>query len=112
MKQISVELLADKVKEKRGIRTQADIEQLTGINRQVIGRIEMGKYIPSVPQLNVLLEKLGIEFNEILEKKEQSVFAAMMGEAKTEQEKAGFEKMIAMMLCLRKYERLRGLKDA
>lgn len=112
MKQISVEYLAKKVKDKRGERTQADIELLTGINRQVIGRIEKGKHIPSLPQLNTLLEKLEIDFEEITETKEQNIFAAMMGEAKTNAEKEGFEKMVSMMLCLRKYERLRGVNNA
>lgn len=112
MKQISIEILSKKVKEQRGERTQADIEALTGINRQIIGRIEKGKHIPSLPQLNLLLEKLDINFEEITETKEKSVFAAMMGEAKTEAEKEGFEKMVSMMLCLRKYERLRGVNNA
>ncbi|MGG5252410.1 helix-turn-helix transcriptional regulator [Neobacillus sp. SM06] len=112
MNRISVELLANKVKEKRGERTQGEIETITGINRQIIGRIENGKHIPSVPQLNALLNTLGIDFHEIIESKEKSVFAAMMGEAKTEAEKEGFEKMISMMLCLRKYERLRGIGNA
>lgn len=112
MNQISVELLARRVKEKRGERTQGEIEALTGINRQIIGRIEKGKHTPSVPQLNLLLETLGVEFSEIIESKEKSVFVAMMGEAKTDAEKEGFEKMISMMLCLRKYERLRGIRNA
>lgn len=112
MKQISMEMLARKVKEKRGNRTQSEIEYLTGINRQIIGRIENGKHIPSVPQLNIILDKLGIGFEEIIEEKEQSVFVAMMGEAKTEEEKEGFEKMISMMLCLRKYERLCDVEHA
>ncbi len=107
--QISVIRLAERVKTQRGNRTQGDIEQLTGINRQVIGRIESGKHIPSVPQLNKLLDVLEIDFSEILENKEQNVFVAMMGEARTPVEKEGFEKMVSMMLCLRKYERLKGV---
>lgn len=109
--QISVTRLAEMVKARRGERTQGEIEKITNINRQVIGRIESGKHIPSVPQLNTLLEALEIKFSDILEDKEQSVFVAMMGEAKTEEEKEGFEKMISMMLCLRKYERLKGVMN-
>lgn len=41
------------------------------------------------------------------EKAEQKVFNLMMSKAKTPSEKEGFETMIRMMLCLRKYERLR-----
>lgn len=108
--QISVALLAEQVKKQRGDRTQIEIEQLTGINRQVIGRIEAGKHIPSVPQLNKLLQVLDIDFYRILEDSEQNVFVAMMGKARTESEKEGFEKMISMMLCLRKYERLKEVQ--
>ena len=111
MKQISIEILSKKVKEQRGERTQVDIEALTGINRQIIGRIEKGKYIPSLPQLNLILEKLDINFEEITETKKKSIFADMMGEAKTEAEKEGFEKMVSMMLCLIKYDSLRGINN-
>lgn len=55
---------------------------------------------------------LEIDFSEILEEKEQSVFVAMMGEAKTKSERDGFEKLISMMLCLRKYERLKEVQNA
>lgn len=107
--QISVERLAELVKKQRGDRTQGEMEALTGINRQVIGRIESGKHVPSVPQLNKLLDVLNIDFSDIIEVKDQNVFVAMMGEAKTAAEKEGFEKMVSMMLCLRKYERLKDV---
>lgn len=43
------------------------------------------------------------------EKAEQNVFNLMISKAKTEEERIGFEKMISMMLTIRKYERLRRL---
>lgn len=41
--------------------------------------------------------------------REQNVFNLMIDKAQNEREKEGFEKMISMMLTLRKYERLRRL---
>lgn len=108
---ISGSRLADLVKKQRGIRTSKEIEVLTGINQQIIERIESGRYIPPLLQLNKLLSFLEIQFIDIIEQKDQSVFVAMMGEAKTEEEVKGFEKMISMMLCLRKYERLKEVMD-
>lgn len=108
--QISVARLAERVKKQRGDRTHAQLEQITGINRQVISRIESGKFIPFFPQLNILLNELDIDFSEILEEKEQNVFVAMMREARTNAEKEGFEKVVSMMLCLRKYERLKDIQ--
>ncbi|WP_299515691.1 helix-turn-helix domain-containing protein [uncultured Rummeliibacillus sp.] len=108
--QISIKLLADKVREKRGNRTLQDIEKITGISSYFINRIENGKYIPSAPQLNQLLDKLHINISEILINEEKkNVFSKLLDKANTEQEREGFEKLISMMLCLRKYERLREL---
>lgn len=110
MKQISLDKLGDIVELKRkamGI-SQEQLGDLTSINRNMIGRIELKRYLPSLPQLNALLEVLQINFDEIIEDcTNQDVFMAMLGETKTQQEKEGFEKMISMMLCLRKHDRLR-----
>lgn len=92
--------------------SQEQLSEKTGINRQIIGRIEAKKQIPSIVQMNALIDKLGISFEEITEEQEQQdVFMAMMGAAKTDEEKAGFEKMISIMLCLRKHDRLRRTLD-
>ncbi|RPJ97251.1 XRE family transcriptional regulator [Rummeliibacillus sp. TYF005] len=108
--QISKKLLADKVKGKRGNRTLLDMEKITGVNSNIINNVENGKYIPSAPQLNQLLDKLHINISEILINEEkQNVFSKLLDRANTEQEREGFEKLISMMLCLRKYERLREL---
>lgn len=45
------------------------------------------------------------------EEEENKVFVALMGSARTEAERAGFDQMISMMLCLRKHDRLRKKKD-
>lgn len=110
MRQISLDRLSTIVEQKRNALgwTQDQLGEKTSINRLMIGRIESGKYLPSLPQLNVLLKELGIDFVDILDDNEpEDVFLAMLGETKTAEEKAGFEKMISMMLCLRKHDRLR-----
>jgi transcriptional regulator with XRE-family HTH domain len=108
-KNISIEKLGELVRKRRvhmGY-SQEKLEELTGINRQMIGRIELSKHIPSVSQLNQLMSTLDLGFDEITEEEKPNVFVAMMGEAKSEKEQQGFERMISMMLCLRKYERLK-----
>jgi len=110
MKKISLEKLSQLVIENRkrlGL-TQEDLGDITGINRQLIGRIESMKFLPSLMQLEVLLNKLNIEFNSIVEEETaDDIFLAMKGAAITPEEKQGVEKMISMMLCLRKHEVLR-----
>ncbi|MBB6714400.1 helix-turn-helix domain-containing protein [Clostridium gasigenes] len=112
MNKINLEKLAELIQEKRkskGI-TQDKLGELCGINRQIIGRIELGKSIPSVQQLDLLLEILDIDFKDILKSDDKKdVFMEMRGEARTEEERRGLEKMISMMLCLKKHDRLRSI---
>ncbi|EJS70446.1 hypothetical protein ICW_01915 [Bacillus wiedmannii] len=110
MSKLSITELGKIVKEKREKRdlTQQDLSELTGINRQMIGRIETGAHLPSLPQLNALLDTLEISYEQLLvDKKEEDVFVAFLGNATTPAEKEGFQKMISMMLCLSKHLRLR-----
>jgi transcriptional regulator with XRE-family HTH domain len=107
---ISKEKLAYSVESKRKKLdlSQEELGLQTGINRNTIGRIESGKFLPSIEQLNQLLDRLNLDFKDIVEeKKDQDIFLAMMGEAKTDQEKEWFEKMTSMILCIRKHHRLR-----
>ncbi|MGE7219635.1 helix-turn-helix transcriptional regulator [Priestia koreensis] len=111
-KQISLDKLGEIVYKKRLEQdlSQEALGEKTDINRQMISRIEGKKYLPSLPQLNKILEVLDIEFNDLLEDKSNGdIFLAMKGEAQTEAEKNGFEKMITMMLCYRKHQRIRGI---
>ncbi|WP_346866841.1 MULTISPECIES: helix-turn-helix transcriptional regulator [unclassified Clostridium] len=110
MKKIDLEKLSSIVSKRRKERdmTQDQLGELTGINRQVIGRIELGKTVPSLNQLQQLLDVLEIDFDSILEDKQtEDVFMAMRGEARTAEERKGLETMISMMLCLKKHEQLR-----
>lgn len=110
MEKISPEKLSKIVAERRNELgyTQEELGTKTDINRQIIGRIEKQKHIPSIHQLNRLMEELRFELDDItVEKNEHNVFLAMMGQAHTEQEKEWLEKMLSMMLCLRKHTRIR-----
>lgn len=112
MNKIDLNKLAQLIQEKRKNKeiTQDKLGEITGINRQVIGRIELGKSVPSVQQLDSLLETLNIDFQDILKSDDKKdVFMAMRGEARTEEERMGLEKMISMMLCLKKHDRLRRI---
>ncbi|ERI10364.1 helix-turn-helix transcriptional regulator [Aneurinibacillus aneurinilyticus] len=110
MKTISTEKLGLIVKEKReeAKLTKEALGLKTQINRNIIAKIEDKKHIPSIPQLNALMKELKFQFEDIIEEDASTdVFVAMMGEAATEKEKEGFEKMIARMLCISKYKKLR-----
>lgn len=112
MKKINKEKLANKIQEKRKVFniTQDKLGEKTGINRQIVGRIEAGKVIPSIEQLEAILEILDIDFEEIIDTSEkEDVFMAMKGDAMTKGEREGLDKMISMMLCLKKHDRLRGM---
>ena len=110
MKKISLEKLSVLVQQKRtelGM-TLVDLSNSTGINRLLIGRIESKKFIPSLPQLEILLKVLGLSFDDIIEEEtNEDVFVAMRGEAKTPEEISGVDKMISMMLFLRKHDVIR-----
>lgn len=57
------------------------------------------------------MEVLNFSLIDIEEQEEKKVFVAMMGSAETEEERAAFDQMISMMLCLRKHDRLRKRKE-
>lgn len=104
MTTISLTKLAAIVIQKRSEQnlSQTDIQERTGINRLMIGRLEKGDYLPSLPQLNKLAEALNFSINELLENSnEQNVFMAMRGEAKNAEEAAGIERLFSMMCFLK-----------
>lgn len=110
MQRISLDKLSKLVTESRKSLslTQEELGRMTEINRQMISRIEQGKYLPSLPQLNALVSNLNLNFQDLLdEDSSDQVFLAMMGSAETDEEQVGFERMVSMMLCLRKHETLR-----
>ena len=67
MKKLSETLLVEAIVSNRKNKkiTQAQLSELTGINRTMIGRIENGDYIPSIEQLQSLAEVLGFEVTDL-----------------------------------------------
>ena len=63
MKKLSLKLLADTVSAARASQkiTQARLAALTGMNRSILSRLESGRYMPSVDQLQALSEALGFD---------------------------------------------------
>lgn len=63
MKKLSAALLAETVKKQRKAKniTQAQLSDITGINRSMIGRLENQTFKPSTSQLETLAEVLGFE---------------------------------------------------
>ena len=63
MKTISLHLLAETVHSLRKSKeiTQAQLSELTGINRSILSRLESEDYMPSVNQLQSLSETLGFD---------------------------------------------------
>lgn len=102
--------LAMKQKRKEKDMTQVQLGKLTGINKQVICRIELGKTVPSISELHKLLNVLEIDFNSILEDEHvEDVFMFIKSQAIADEERKGIETMISMMLCLNKHEQLRRI---
>jgi transcriptional regulator with XRE-family HTH domain len=111
MKKISMDRLAFLVNESRrkmGL-SQEQLGEETNINRLLIGRIETQKFVPSISQLEKLLEVLHISFDDIIEdNQEENVFVAMRGQAVTDEERQGVDQIFSMMLCLKKQIVLRS----
>ena len=71
MERISQELLAIVVRTKREQLnlSQQNIADKTGINRAIISKIENGTFMPSLTQLEDLMEELHFSFNDLYETK-------------------------------------------
>ena len=73
MKRLSQEKMVDIVKSLRKSKglTQEQLSVETGINRQMIGRLEKCEYMPSIPQLEKLAEILGFSVPDLFEENKQ-----------------------------------------
>lgn len=67
MKKLSAPLLSDILVKERKLHnlSQAQLSELTGINRLMIGRIEKQEYIPSIEQLQSLAEALQFDITTL-----------------------------------------------
>lgn len=110
MKKISLEKLSYLVTRKINELnlTEEELSDLIGVNEQIISEIKSNKHIPSLIYLENILDKLEIDINDIVEDSvDTNVFLAMREEARSIEEQEGLEKMISMMLCLRKHKNIR-----
>lgn len=110
MKRLSLVDLAETIKNNRtekGI-TQEQLCEKTGINRNMIGRIERMDYIPTIPQLEKLAEVLGFEVDRLfVENNQTTVFTAFRGSKLSDEERAGADHLMEMMLAARQQIMLR-----
>lgn len=110
MKRLSLADLAETIKSNRiekGI-TQEQLCKKTGINRNMIGRIERMEYIPTIPQLEKLAEVLDFDVDRLfVENNQSTVFTAFRGSKLSDEERAGAEHLMEMMLAARQQIMLR-----
>lgn len=101
MKHLSLIDLSKIVKAKRDEKgmTQEQLCEQTGINRNMIGRIERMTYIPTIPQLESLARVLGFGIDQVfVEENKVTVFTAFRGFHLSKEEQMGAEHLMEMML--------------
>lgn len=114
MRRLSVVGLAETVKNKRIEKciTQEDLCEKTGINRNMIGRIERMNYIPTIPQLEKLAEVLDFNIERLfIEDNHPTVFSAFRGSELSAEQQAGVAYLMDMMLAARQQIMLRRAID-
>ena len=100
MKRLSQDKMVATIKELRKQKNlrQEDICFRTGINRQMIGRLENKEYIPSIAQLEKLAEVLGFDITDLFEEREPLVYTAFRSSSMSEEEQKGVDRMFEMMM--------------
>ena len=109
MKRLSQEKLSELIRNLRtsmGI-TQEELSEKTGINRQMIGRMEQNKYIPSILQLEELARVLDFDITSLFEEQEPTVYTAFRKSSMSEEEKRGVDHMFEMMMAAKQQILLR-----
>ena len=74
MKKLSVKKMADTIiNQRKNLKiTQAQLAEMTGINRTMISRLESCDYTPSIDQLQTIAEVLGFEVTDLFEDEKSS----------------------------------------
>ena len=67
MKKLSLQLLSETVVSKRKAAklTQAQLAEKSGMNRSMLSKMESGKYVPSVNQLELICDTLDIDITDL-----------------------------------------------
>ncbi|MCD7715376.1 MAG: helix-turn-helix domain-containing protein [Lachnospiraceae bacterium] len=109
MKHLSQEKLAEVVKNLRKKKnlTQEQLSETTGINRQMIGRLENKEYMPSILQLEKLAHVLDFDISDLYADTEPLVYTAFRSSGMSEEEKNGIDHMLEMMIASRQQILLR-----
>lgn len=110
MKHLSSSKLSDLLKQKRSEKniTQEQLCERTGINRNMIGRIERMTYIPTIPQLEKLAEALSFDIEGLfVNDNKPIVYTAFRGSHMTEEERGGADHLMDMMLAAKQQIMLR-----
>ena len=78
MKKLSVKKMADTIiNQRKNLKiTQAQLAEMTGINRTMISRLESCDYTPSINQLQAIAEVLGFEVTDLFEDEKSSAMKA------------------------------------
>lgn len=87
--------------------TQEQVSEKTGINRQMIGRLENREYMPSIAQLEKLAELLGFEITDLFEERKPLVYTAFRSSSMSDDEKKGVDRMFDMMMAAKQQLLLR-----
>lgn len=100
MKRLSQEKMVEIVKKLRKKKdlTQEQLSAETGINRQMIGRLENREYMPSISQLEKLAEVLGFDIPDLYVENEPMVYTAYRSSSMSEEERVGADHMFEMMM--------------
>ena len=100
MKRMSQEKMVAIVKQLRKTKnlTQEQLSVETGINRQMIGRLENSEYMPSISQLEKLAEILGFDITELYVENEPMIYTAYRSSSMSKEEKEGVDHIFEMMM--------------
>ena len=100
MKRLSQEKMVAIVKQLRKTKnlTQEQLSAETGINRQMIGRLENSEYMPSISQLEKLAEILGFDITDLYVENEPMVYTAYRSSSMSKEEKEGVDHIFEMMM--------------
>ena len=100
MKRLSQGKMVEIVKKLRKEKdlTQEQLSAATGINRQMIGRLENSEYMPSISQLEKLAEVLGFDIIDLYVDNEPMIYTAFRSTKMSEEEREGVDHMFEMMM--------------
>lgn len=110
MNHLSLARLSDVLKQKRNEKslTQEQLCERTGINRNMIGRIERMTYIPTIPQLEKLAQVLSFDIEELfVDDNKPDMYTAFRGRHMTLEERKGTEHLMDMMVAAKQQIMLR-----